>query len=491
MYRVPCPGCGAEVVFRSAASVMAVCQYCRSTVLREAGTVKDIGKMSEVLEDYSPLQINSSGLWQGKAFTVVGRIQLRFDAGFWNEWSLLWDDGQGGWLADFSGQYVMAAPGVAAVDAPAFESLAPGAPYLFDGADFRVADVRTAQCTGGQGELPFRVGQGWEAKVADLRHGARFLTLDYSDGTPPQRYLGQAVALPELRMQLLRSDDDIARSAGHLRGTASTLECPSCGGPLSYQAGAAVNVVCPACHAEVDCAGDQAVVLAKHTELAALPTTLAPGDSADIDGAKWSVIGLLRARETGSDETSEWTEYLLHNPGRGFFWLVESDQGWERVRVLDEWPQPGSGEQAVLHGEAFEKQWDYGSEVIYAAGAFNWRVAVGERTAITSYARAERTLTAERNARELVWSLATPVAPQEIARWFGRSGAAAKALAPSKAAAAEFAPLRRIAKVYTWMLMIFNLPTVFGSGWAGLLIIALALAFLWVPVLRAAAGDAE
>jgi hypothetical protein len=63
MQTVNCPGCGAEVRFRSSAAVMAVCEYCHSTLLREADQVRDIGKMSAVLEDYSPLQIGTSGIW--------------------------------------------------------------------------------------------------------------------------------------------------------------------------------------------------------------------------------------------------------------------------------------------------------------------------------------------------------------------------------------------------------------------------------------------
>jgi hypothetical protein len=84
MQTVNCPGCGAEVRFRSSAAVMAVCEYCHSTLLREADQVRDIGKMSAV-EDYSPLQIGTSGIWpndgKGQGFTLVGRLQLRYDAG--------------------------------------------------------------------------------------------------------------------------------------------------------------------------------------------------------------------------------------------------------------------------------------------------------------------------------------------------------------------------------------------------------------------------
>ena len=68
MQKISCPSCGGEVVFRSAASVMAVCSYCKSTLLKDAESVKNIGKMSDLLEDYSPLQITSTGIFQGRNF---------------------------------------------------------------------------------------------------------------------------------------------------------------------------------------------------------------------------------------------------------------------------------------------------------------------------------------------------------------------------------------------------------------------------------------
>ncbi|WZB64611.1 hypothetical protein WJ970_28865 [Achromobacter xylosoxidans] len=55
MQQVLCPQCGAPVSFTSAASVMAVCGACRSTLLKDAASVRRIGEAAEVLEDYSPI----------------------------------------------------------------------------------------------------------------------------------------------------------------------------------------------------------------------------------------------------------------------------------------------------------------------------------------------------------------------------------------------------------------------------------------------------
>src|SRR3954467_10179761 len=107
MQHVACPSCGAQVAFKSHASVMAVCEFCKTTILKDADSVKDMGRMSDVLEDYSPIQIGTSGSLGGKSWTGIGRIQLRYAAGLWNEWYLMFDSGETAWLGDFSGLYTL------------------------------------------------------------------------------------------------------------------------------------------------------------------------------------------------------------------------------------------------------------------------------------------------------------------------------------------------------------------------------------------------
>jgi hypothetical protein len=87
-----CPSCGAAVVFRSAASIFAVCEYCNSTLVRHDQKLEDIGKMAALVEDRSPLQLGTEGRWQGLHFALIGRIQMRYSQGLWNEWHLMFDD---------------------------------------------------------------------------------------------------------------------------------------------------------------------------------------------------------------------------------------------------------------------------------------------------------------------------------------------------------------------------------------------------------------
>ena len=64
-YRAACPSCGAPVEFRSAASVSAVCSFCRSTLVRDGQALQRIGVSSELFDDHSPLQLGAAGKLQG------------------------------------------------------------------------------------------------------------------------------------------------------------------------------------------------------------------------------------------------------------------------------------------------------------------------------------------------------------------------------------------------------------------------------------------
>ena len=470
MFRAACPSCGAEVLFRSTISAIAVCEYCQSTVLRNADEVKDIGKIGKVLEDYSPIQIGTSGVFAGRAFTVLGRIQLRYEAGLWNEWYVSFDDGKQGWLADTSGQYMFTLPLGEAKPDFAFESLQPEMPYDHGGRRFIITDVRTAQCVGGQGELPFVVGPGYEAKVVDCRSGDRFLTLDFSDRIP-LLYVGQAVTLPDLKADFLRDGETILASAGRLKGTGAVLDCPSCGNPLQYQAGVATQIVCKACASVVDCSGDKALVLEKHSAVEQYHATLDVGDGAMIDGVIWKIIGLIEQEEIG-DSDSSWTEYLLYNAQKGFFWLVEANDGWYRVAVLNQFPESYSTAQATLGGVKYRKLYDaYAAKVTYAAGAFNWRVSVGDRVSCAEYEHNGERLSKEKSSTEIIWSTSKRIPNQLIEQWFGKS----QVITPETSSAKGASSNQSLGMLFIIGLLVLNVPLVFLGGnvvgglfWTGL-----------------------
>ncbi|WP_229427733.1 DUF4178 domain-containing protein [Pseudoduganella buxea] len=445
--------------FRSHASVMAVCEFCRTGVVKDPAAVRELGKVAEVLEDYSPIQLGTSGTWGQRGFTVVGRLQLRYDAGMWNEWHILFDDGSSGWLADASGQYTVTTARDTPASLPAFETLRPGQEYQIGTERYTAADVRTAECVGGQGELPFIVGAGWQARVADLRQGTAFVTLDYSDGAAPQLYGGKAATLEGLKCQLLRDDDTILQTAGRYRGKLAALSCPSCGNAIQYLPGLTASLVCKACRAQLDAASPQAQVLQAGEKVKAVRTTLELGAEGKLGNQKITVIGVMRRMD---DEGSTWTEYLLYGARGGFTWLEETDDGWFKSQVMDDWPR-WQGEKAQLGSVRFEQQYDYRATVTFAAGAFNWRVQVGDATRIVEFERNGVHLAAELTAHELTWSKSTPVAHDQVQAWFDPKAKAKKAAPRTKGGNAPDRTYRDVAVMFIiGMLLINAIPLVFG-----------------------------
>lgn len=423
--------------------------------------------MSAVLEDYSPFQIGTSGRIGGRSFTLIGRIQLRYEAGMWNEWYAMFDDGTVGWLGDSSGMYTFTFERDIPQDQiPPFAALAIGKSMRFEDRSFLVSEIRTGECVAGQGELPFKVGQGYEIEVADFRFDSQFLTLDYSD-EKTRAYLGQAVTIPQLECQLLRDDDQINESAAKFKGKVSALDCPSCGNAISFAPGVSKHLACSACHAQIDASAPKAQVVAAGQQIAAVHTTLELGAKGKINGQSHQIIGLMIRQD---EEGTPWTEYLLYSAKGGFFWLIETDTDWARANVMENWPSWDRGENAYVEKIHYKKLYDYTAEVTFAIGAFNWRVNVGDTVKVTEFEQGQSKLAAEMTDKELTWSLSKPVAADQIRAWFGQEISADK-----QSPGADIS----VQKYIYWLLGLNAIPFLLGASgtWLILLLSVLALYF--------------
>ncbi len=206
-----CPSCGAPVEFKNARSVAVVCEYCDTTVTRtdRGEALREVGKVSHVVDNGSPLRIGASGRCFGVEFAVLGLLQVEHATGYWNEWYLEWADRRTGWLGEALGQYFVTFPGRdgAAVDVPSFDDLTVGRELFLEGKAYTVAEVRRARATGTLGETPFVVEEGYDVPYADLRRSDDgFATIDYSE-QPPLTFYGRCVRWHDLGMRGYRRFD--------------------------------------------------------------------------------------------------------------------------------------------------------------------------------------------------------------------------------------------------------------------------------------------
>ena len=413
-----CPACGAPVVFKSSASFHGVCEFCRSTLVRHGGNLENLGRMADLIEDASPIRIGTEGRYHGVHFAVVGRIQLRYAAGVWNEWHVLFDDMRGGWLSDANGEYLITFLTPPGTGLPAFAGLMPNDELKLAGKDFVVTDVEEAMCLSGQGELPFAFGAGYPAQLVDLRttdeSEAAFASIDYSE-TPPLFFVGESLPFASFNFANLRGEQGAGKSAGLVK----TLQCPACGGAIGIHDKAVQSVACPSCLSVLEPANESLRILQKAAAATRIEPLIPLGSSGRFAGTDWTVIGFQQRVIAAEGREYPWQEFLLHHPEQGFRWLVESTGHWNWVSPVSKPPRYHVGQPTASYGGGEYRRFSSGSaETRYVIGEFTWKVKVGETWEITDFIAPPKMLSREASHNEATWSLSDYLTTEEVAAAF-------------------------------------------------------------------------
>jgi ribosomal protein S27AE len=416
-YKALCPNCGGAVEFKSAGSALAVCGYCSSTIARDGETLRNIGKMAELFEDYSPLQIGTAGKFSGIVFTLIGRLQLKYAEGSWNEWYVIFDNGTNGWLSDDNGAYVLSFDVANPTGLPARESLQIGSALVVNGAKYSVAAITEVQLAAAAGELPYVTKVGQPYFVADLRsERGEVLTLDYS-ANPPHLSVGRSASLADLKLTGLReeADKDIKKS--------NALNCPNCGAAVEVKLASTKSLTCGSCSSVIDISKGVAGNITAFRQVTHIEPAIPLGSAGKLQGVDWQAVGFQQRKGSDTDgEVFYWQEYLLFNKLQGFKFLVDTSEGWSLVAPLTGAPQfknPGSGGATVaVNGRTYRETYRYSATVEYVAGEFYWQVKAGQRTDNIDFEAGQWLLSQEKTLTELTYSEGKRVEAAELAKAF-------------------------------------------------------------------------
>lgn len=203
-----CSSCGAEVQFRSKSSIFAVCSFCQSTLLRRDMDLELLGKMSFALDDLTPIQVGTRGVYDGEPFEILGRMKVGYSDGFWNEWYALFAGEKEGWLAEAQGFYGMCFPRTDVQVPLRAEKLEVGRYVDFGKSGiFEVEDIREVECLLSEGELPMNAAQGRTSTSVDLvTKDAKMATIEYSR-TETRVFVGAYRDFDEFEFTNLRKID--------------------------------------------------------------------------------------------------------------------------------------------------------------------------------------------------------------------------------------------------------------------------------------------
>jgi ribosomal protein S27E len=411
-----CPGCGATIEFRNAATLVVVCPSCGSAAHRSDADLSLIGRVAEVTPIVSLLELGTRGAHRGVAYTAVGQLQLDHGAGPWNEWCLLFDDGTWAWLAEAQGELYLTRK-VDGATAPPYAELEPGTTVSLAGAIFEVAEVGEGRVVAARGELPALVVPGSTVRYADLRADVgTFATLDYGAGTALEAaYAGVVVEPEEVGL-------DPARTHGPARrAPAERVSCPKCGGILELRDPASVRAACGSCGSLLDTTTPAVRVLGVARKIGTEPT-IPLGARGALDGEGVEALAFLVRSVTVDGMRYSWRETLLRTSRGKYRWLVENQGHWlvtENVSVADVRPAAGG---MTLRGRLF-KHFQGGDAVVDSVlGEVYWEVEVGETVRSDDYVDPPLLLSVEKSGKERVVTLGRYLPPEAVAAAFGLKG---------------------------------------------------------------------
>ncbi len=171
------------------------------------------GKMADVPLDASPLQLHTQGRYSQKTFELIGRLRVRWENGFWNEWVAMFGNGQIGWLAEAQGFYAMCFESTSMKEIPDPNSLIPGKEILLSrgkhslALSYQVQDIKKATCIGSEGELPFLAPIGRQSLSVDLSNlDDAYACMEYC-GKQFRLFYGEYVEFDKFQFSNLRELD--------------------------------------------------------------------------------------------------------------------------------------------------------------------------------------------------------------------------------------------------------------------------------------------
>lgn len=146
---------------------------------------------------------NRRGLPQYR-FSVVGRIQLRYHQGLWNEWYLLFENQRSGWLGEMLGNYVVTFIVQPLEPLPPLRRTAGRSPYNAPGPRLSGHNIENARCIAGEGGLPVRVGPVTKRRWWICRPAAGYSRYTGLQREPAAGFYRRAAHFDDLKLTQLR-----------------------------------------------------------------------------------------------------------------------------------------------------------------------------------------------------------------------------------------------------------------------------------------------
>ena len=101
-----CPACNTIHKVQLHSASLIACRVCHE-IVAEAVTESEKPKAARIPDDWSFLQIGTTGVFKEYNFTVIGRVRLQLRNDYKNFWCTIYDGGKCLWIAESFGSFAL------------------------------------------------------------------------------------------------------------------------------------------------------------------------------------------------------------------------------------------------------------------------------------------------------------------------------------------------------------------------------------------------
>lgn len=294
-------------------------------------------------DNFSKIKIGTKGIYNNISFTVTSQIKIKDVYGFWNEWGILFNNGQQGILTDILNNFFIFIPYQENNSSflkknlkisfqeikkfPKFEELKLDIYYEIGLINYLSINLTKGFIEQEYGN--FNIETNKSILIALFKRDNFLMKCIFDKNEKPHFYIGEQINEFNLNLFNIQTLESIYNKTGDLKGKLSGFSCPKCSSPNPKILGYTHIAFCRSCGIKLNIKTHDIENFSKSiisSDRSILDITLQCGNTANIEGNHFIVVGVLLKDIKLSDRTEQTVEYFLYQEGgHGLFeWIVEN-----------------------------------------------------------------------------------------------------------------------------------------------------------------------
>ena len=409
-----CPSCMQSISFRHGETNYLVCKSCNSTIHRTKEDTLVKNTSLEMEQPYELLQPGTTGAWNGKQFTILGRMRLWMEETVFNYWTILYRDGSLGMLSEGYGLYSMLTKRtIDTITRSHAETLAYNKARTFgdDTTGYYLQRKYIAKKCELEGEVLFH----------EWKEALHIFELSSMEGTHVELhgFIHNMVVMYDVVNTSFNELSFSNTRKSSFKG--KTFSCPYCTASIVVKAWPySQSCACTGCKTRYDLKPNGQFAV-KGTDEADIKFELTLGLTGSFDNTLYEVVGCAQKQELNIYK-SRWKEYTLYNAAEGYAFLSEYNGHWIFVKERADKPvlQLANDTSFKYGVNEFKLFNDYTAKVVDSVGEFPYNIYDDQPIRIREYINPPQMWISERSSGEGVnWFHAKHLPKSKVSNEFG------------------------------------------------------------------------